>query len=112
MAIEAEGFVLGEDEDAAEFAVEAVGEGGVNDAVDAAEGHGGLGTVAGEGPEAFALPSGEEHADGIAHINGGHRHRTASRRGGLRLATPSVAGRGADASGIPKNSKRKWAFRQ
>jgi len=67
VAIEAEGLVLGEDEDAAEVAINAVREGDVDDAVDAAEGDGGFGAVAGERPEAFALSAGKQDTDGIAH---------------------------------------------
>jgi hypothetical protein len=46
VAIEAERFVLSEDENAAEIAIQAIRESDVNDAVNAAEGDGGLGAIA------------------------------------------------------------------
>jgi hypothetical protein len=49
MAVEGEGLVLGEDEDAAEPGVDAIGEGDVDQAVDAAKGNHGLGVVRREG---------------------------------------------------------------
>ena len=52
--VEAHRLVLGEDEDLAHAAVEAVREGEVDDAVDAAERHGRLGAVAGERLQARA----------------------------------------------------------
>ena len=67
VAVEAEGLVLGEDEDAAQVAVDAIGQRDVDDAVDAAEGHGGLGAVARERPQALALAAGQQDTDGIAH---------------------------------------------
>ncbi len=48
MAIERERLVLGEDVDLAQIGVDAVGEGDINDAVDAAEGDSRFGAVAGE----------------------------------------------------------------
>ncbi len=48
VAIEGERLVLGEDVDLAQSGVDAVGEGYVDDAVDAAEGDSGFGAVAGE----------------------------------------------------------------
>jgi hypothetical protein len=48
MAIERERLVLGEDIDLAQIGVDAVGEGYVNNAVDAAECDGRFGAVAGE----------------------------------------------------------------
>ena len=53
--IEAERFVLREDEDAAQIAVQAVRERDVDDPIDAAKRHGGFGAVASERPEALAL---------------------------------------------------------
>ena len=67
VAVEAEGFVLREDEDAAQIAIDAIGERDVDDAVDAAEGHGGLGAVAGERPQPLALAACQQDADGVAH---------------------------------------------
>ena len=56
MAVERERLVLGEDVDAAQAGVDAVGESDVDDAVMAAKGHGGFGTVAGERKEPFPAP--------------------------------------------------------
>src|SRR5260370_20947193 len=67
MAIEAERLILGQQEDAAEIAVDAVRERDVNDAVNAAERHGGLGAIPRERPKPFALPAGEQDTDGVAH---------------------------------------------
>ena len=67
VAVEAKRLVLRENEDAAQVAVEAVGERDVDDAVDAAEGNGGLGAVARERPEPFALAAGQQNANRIAH---------------------------------------------
>ena len=67
VAVEAERFVLGEDEDAAQVAIEAVREGEVDDAIDAAERDGGLGAVARERPEPLALAAGQENTDRVAH---------------------------------------------
>ena len=65
--VERKRFVLRQDEDAAQVAVDAIGKRDVNDAVDAAEGHGGLGAVARERPQPFALAAGQQNADRIAH---------------------------------------------
>ena len=73
VAIEAEGFVLRQDEDAAQIAIDAIGKGDVDDAVDAAEGHGGLGAVARERPQPLALAARQQNADGIAHQGHGLR---------------------------------------
>ena len=67
MAVEAERFVLREDENAPQVAVDAIGERDVDDAVDAAEGNGGLGAVPRQRPEPLALPAGQEDTDGVAH---------------------------------------------
>ena len=61
------GLVLGQDEDAAEVAVDAVGEGEVDDAVEAAEGHGRLGAVAGQRLQAGALAAGQDHRQDVSH---------------------------------------------
>src|SRR6266550_3910676 len=68
VAVQAEGLVLGEDENAAEIRIDAVREGDVDDAVERAERNGRLGAVASERPEAFALAPGKEYYDGIPHI--------------------------------------------
>src|SRR5271170_150995 len=72
VTIEAERFVLGEDEDAAQIAIQAIGKGDVNDAVDAAEGDGGLGAIASEGPKAFALATGQQDRKCVAHQRHGN----------------------------------------
>ena len=71
VAVEAERFVLSENEDAAQIGVDAIGKGDVDDAVEPAKGHGGLGAVAGQRPQSFTLASGEKYADGVAHIGHG-----------------------------------------
>ena len=55
VAVEALRLVLRQDEDAAKVAVDAVGKGEVDDAIESAEGHGRLGAIAGERVEASAL---------------------------------------------------------
>ena len=65
VAIEAESFVLSENEDAAQIAIQAIRERDVNDAIDAAEGDGGLGAIAGERPQAFALATGQQDRDAL-----------------------------------------------
>src|SRR4051812_35274497 len=68
MAIEAAGLVLGEDQDLAQAAVEAVGQGEIDDAIEAAEGDGGLGAVTGERLEPGAFPSGKNQRQHILHV--------------------------------------------
>src|SRR5277367_3395034 len=72
VAIEAERFVLGEDEDAAQIAIEAIRKRDINDAVDAAEGDSGLGAIASEGPKAFALATGQQDRKCVAHQRHGN----------------------------------------
>jgi len=67
VAAKAEGFVLSEDKYAMKIGINAIGESDVNNAVESAEGYGGLSAVAGEGPETFALTASEKDSDGIAH---------------------------------------------
>ena len=67
VAVEAERFVLRQDENAAQVAVDAIGKRDVDDAVDAAEGDGGLGAVARERPQPLALSACQQNADRIAH---------------------------------------------
>ncbi len=90
MAAKAESFVLGEDENAAEIGVDAVGESDVNDAVSGAERNGGLGAIAGEGPQALALTTGEKNDDGIAHVGHGTSSGRAAERGERQEARRSV----------------------
>src|SRR6266481_2498464 len=68
VAVQAERFVLGEDENAAEIRIDAVRKRDVNNAVESAERNSRLGAVAGERPEAFALASGKKYNNGIPHI--------------------------------------------
>jgi len=68
VAIEAEGFVLGEDKNAAKRGIDAIRESDIDDAVKSAEGDGRLGAVSGEWPETFTLSTREENSKGIAHI--------------------------------------------
>src|ERR1700693_3230785 len=72
VAIEAERFVLREDEDAAQVAVQAIGERDVDDAVHAAERDGGFRAVTRQRPQAFTLAACQEHAECVAHQR---RHR-------------------------------------
>ena len=72
VAVQAERFVLGEDENAAQVGVDAVGKRDVNDAVKRAEGHRGLGAVARERPKAFPLASGKKYGDSVLHGCFGH----------------------------------------
>jgi hypothetical protein len=68
MAVQAQGFVLGEHEDTAQIRVDAIRKRDVNDAVESAERNGGLGAVASERPQTLALASGKEYSDGIPHV--------------------------------------------
>jgi hypothetical protein len=70
VAVEGQSFVLGEDVDAAEVGVEAVGKGDVDDAVHASEGDGGLGAVAGERVKAFSGAACEKYSESVFH---GHK---------------------------------------
>ena len=72
VAVQAERLVLREDEDAAQVAVDAIGERDVDDAVDAAKGNGGFGAVARQRPQPFALAAGQQDTDGVAHQRHGH----------------------------------------
>jgi len=76
VAIQAESLVLGEHENPAKAAINAVGQGDVDDPVDTAEGDGRLGAVSRERPQPFPLPSGENHRDSLLDIE----HRQRSRR--------------------------------
>ena len=65
VTVEAVGLVLREDEDTAEAGVDAVGEGEVDDAIEAAEGDGWLGAVASERLQTGALAAGENQGKDI-----------------------------------------------
>jgi hypothetical protein len=71
MAVEAEGFVLRENENAAQVGIDAIGKGDVNNAIKGAKGNGGFGAIARERPQALALASCEEYSDGVAHVRHG-----------------------------------------
>lgn len=67
VTVEGQGLVLGEDVDAAKIRIEAVGEGNVDDAIDAAEGHGGLGAIASERIEALSGAACQKHPESVFH---------------------------------------------
>jgi len=67
LAIERKRLVLGQDINAAQSGVDAVGKRDVDDAVDAAKGDGRLGAVAGQRIEAFASSSREQDPERIFH---------------------------------------------
>ena len=67
VAVEAAGLVLREQQDPPQAAVETVGEGEVHDPVDAAERHGRLGPVAGQGIEPRSLPARQHDGDDVTH---------------------------------------------
>src|SRR6266480_4897670 len=67
MAVEAAGFVLREHQDAAQVAVDAVGQGKVDDAIEPAEGNGRLCPVARERIEPCALAAGQYQREDVFH---------------------------------------------
>ncbi len=67
MAVQAERLVLRENENAAQVAIDAIGQRDVDDAVNAAERDGGFGAVAGERPKPLPLAAGQKDTDGVAH---------------------------------------------
>ncbi len=71
MAVEGKGFVLGEQVDPADSGIQAVAQGEVDDAVDAAEGNGRLGPILGKGIESFSPSARQDHRqDSIDHREG------------------------------------------
>src|SRR5262249_41078818 len=68
VAIEAASLVLGQYQDTAQTAVDAVGEGEVDDAVQPAEGDGRLGAVAGERLQAGAFAAREDQRQDLFHL--------------------------------------------
>ncbi len=70
VAIEAQRFVLREDEDAAEVAIDAVRKREVDDSIDAPEWHSGFRAVTRQGPKPLALSACQENANGVAHQRG------------------------------------------
>src|SRR5207245_5029696 len=61
VAVQAESLVLSEDEYSTEIRIDEIRDYDVNNAVECAERHGGLGAIASERPKAFALASGKEY---------------------------------------------------
>ena len=99
VALEAAGLVLGQHEDLAEPGVEAVGEGEVDDPVHAAERHGRLAAVPGEGVEPLALAAGQDQRQRVLEDHFLPRHDTpfaasctAEHYPSLRDASPGVLG--------------------
>ena len=82
--VQGETAVLGEDVDAADARIEAVGQGKIDDPVEAAEGDHRLGLVPGQGKEALALAAG--HDDGGEVLQDVRHFLTSS----LTLALSSV----------------------
>jgi hypothetical protein len=70
VAVERKGFVLGEDVNAAQVGVEAVGESDIDDAIHASEGDGGLGTVAGKRIKALSGAACEKDSESVFHGHG------------------------------------------
>ena len=81
VAVQADGLVLGQDEDLAEVGVDAVGEGEVDDPVDPAERDRRLGPVAGQGLQPGSPPPGQ---DDRQHIT---KHQTTSALPAMTLWT-------------------------
>src|ERR1019366_2233500 len=67
LAVEREGLVLSKDVNSAQTGVHAIGKGNVDNAVNAAEGDGRLGAVAGERIKALACASGQPDSERIFH---------------------------------------------
>jgi hypothetical protein len=67
VAVQRERFVLGEDVDAAQVRVEAVGESDIDDAVHSTKGNGGLGAVACKRIKALAGAAGEKDPKSVFH---------------------------------------------
>jgi hypothetical protein len=67
VSMEADGVELCEHVDAADIAVDAVGDGDINEAILATEGDSGFGAVFGKREEACAFTSAEDQADSVAH---------------------------------------------
>ena len=61
VAVQLQGAVLGQDTHGINAGVDTVGQGKINDAVLASKGDGGFGHMAGQGVEAAALSSGQQH---------------------------------------------------
>ena len=68
MAIERQRFILGENVNPAQVGVDAVRQGDVDDAVNAAEGNGRFGPVASQGIEPLARAASQEDSGGVFHL--------------------------------------------
>jgi hypothetical protein len=88
MPVQAQSFVLRQDEYASQVRVDAIREGNVDDAVERSERNGGFGSIAGKGPKAFALPAGEENSDGVAHLGHDQPPDRAFRKRAILTAQP------------------------
>jgi|GraSoi2013_100cm_1033763.scaffolds.fasta_scaffold66670_2 hypothetical protein len=53
--------------------IHAVGKGDVDDSIESPERNRGLGPIARQGPQTFALTSGEKYSNNVAHIGHGGR---------------------------------------
>ncbi len=93
VAIQAERFVLRENKNAAEVAIETIREGDVNDAVNSAERHCRLGAITRQGPKALALSAGQQHTDRVAH----QRHVPSPENPAARRSDILAANRGCTA---------------
>lgn len=67
MSMEADGIELGEDVDAADIAVDTVGDGDIDEAIFATEWDGGFGAIFGEWEKACTFASAEDQTDSVAH---------------------------------------------
>src|ERR1700682_108412 len=67
MAVKGKGFVLRQDKDATQIAVDTVGKRDVNNPVNPAERHRGLRAVTRQRPQPLTLASRQQNADRIAH---------------------------------------------
>src|SRR5437764_14398297 len=68
VAIKGQGLILSQDVNAAQIGVDAVGKGDINDAVNAAEGHGRLGAVARERIEPLSSSSSQQNSERVFHF--------------------------------------------
>src|SRR5256885_6674911 len=105
VAAEAERFVLSENENAAEIGVDTIGKSDVNDAIGGAERNGGLGAVASERPQAFALTTGEKNDKSVTHVRHGAPSGREASGGGI-LAGEKQEGRERKKGSTERCAKR------
>ena len=67
VTVQRQRLVLGQDVDLAQVRVHAIGKRDVDDAIDAAEGYGRLGTVTGEGIKALSCAAGQQDSQSFSH---------------------------------------------